>query len=544
MPRPAKDPRQRPDLGRVAAHGTATAERLGLSPAAFWPHEVARVIQAQQAALTAQIEALQAAPGTQVEGSWGGNGMTAAPSRPSAPASTWPSAASGRHSAHSPVTGPAPEPVIGPGGPGGLGMPSGPHWPDGAVKGVSGGGVAASGLAAPASPAAASGTSRRGLLIGAGVGSVAVIGGAVGWALSARTTANTPTTAGSTPLATGQALPTGQALQKYYGAGSPRKAVWKSPTGNAIEANPGTGNGMVYVGSTDNNVYAVSGATGKRAWSYQAGAVSAAPEAAGEVVCLSTTAGHFYALRATSGTVAWDVDTGVPAVYKRTWAVDGGNVILTTDTTAPQAYDAATGARGTSFSTQEPYLMALSAAGGILYALDALGILYAFHTASGAVIWRKQVLSSDDPPGTGLTIDGGSIYVGTVSGTLYKVAAASGQVLWTYHPGSGMESDVAAAGGLVYLKDNNGTVHAINAATSKQVWTRAGTATVVYGLTVAGGRVYYTTALALQALDAKSGAPVWAFTAPNNAELLSTPAVDGGLVFIGCYDDGLYAVQA
>ena len=55
--------------------------------------------------------------------------------------------------------------------------------------------------------------------------------------------------------------------------------------------------------------------------------------------------------------------------------------------------------------------------------------------------------------------------------------------------------------------------------------------------------MYYTTALALQALDAKSGDPVWAFTAPNNAELLATPVVANGLVFIGSYDDGLYAVQ-
>jgi outer membrane protein assembly factor BamB len=61
---------------------------------------------------------------------------------------------------------------------------------------------------------------------------------------------------------------------------------------------------------------------------------------------------------------------------------------------------------------------------------------------------------------------------------------------------------------------------------------------------VAGGRLYYTTALALQALDAKSGDPVWAFTASNNAGLLGTPAVANGLVFIGSYDDGLYAVQA
>jgi hypothetical protein len=80
----AKDPRQRPDLGRVAAHSTATAERLGLSPTAFWPHDVATVIQAQQAALTAQIEALRLAPGTHVEGPWGGNGMVPRPPVPSA----------------------------------------------------------------------------------------------------------------------------------------------------------------------------------------------------------------------------------------------------------------------------------------------------------------------------------------------------------------------------------------------------------------------------------------------------------------------------
>ncbi len=539
----AKDPRQRPDLGRVAAHSTATAERLGLSPAAFWPHDVATVIQAQQAALTAQIEALQLSPGTQVEGSWAGNRMAAAPSGPSAAASTWPPAAGGTRSGLSPVTDPAPAAGIGGGTPGMSGMFG---VPGAAVAGVSDGGIA--GLAVSGQPGTARGTSRRGLLIGAGVGGVAVIGGAVGWALSSRAAGNTPLAAGagsgSATLPTRQALPTGQALQKYYGAGTPRKAVWKFPTGNAIEANPGTGNGMVYVGSTDNNVYAVDIATGRRAWSYQTGAVTAAPEVAGGVVCLSTTEGHFYALRVGGGTRAWDVSTGVPAVYKRTWAVDGGSVILTTDITAPQAYDAATGKKGVSFSTQEPYLMALSAAGGILYAFDALGILYAFHTASGDEIWHKQVLSSDDPPGTGLTVDSGSIYVGTISGTLYKIDATSGQVRWTYHPGNGMESSVAVADGMVYLKDNNGTLHAVSAATSKEVWSRPSTATVVYGLTVAGGRVYYTTALALQALDAKSGAPVWAFTAPNNAELLSTPAVANGLAFIGCYDDGLYAIQA
>ena len=516
----AKDPRQRPDLARVAAHSTATAERLGLSPAAFWPQEVATVIQAQQAALTARIEALRGAPGTQMEGPWG-------------PAATWP------RPAPAPVTDPGPAAGVGPVTGGRLSGPGGPGGP-----GDPGTGIAWGGLAAP--PAVgARGTSRRGLLIGAGAGAIAIVGGALGWALSSQSTGGTPGAGtGNTTLPTAAGLPSGGSLQQYYGAGTRRTAAWTVPTGNAIEANPGAGGGLVCVASTDNNVYAVNIATRRQAWTFAAGSVTAAPEVVGNVVCLSTSAGHFYALRAADGKHAWDVDASVPATYKRTWAVDGGNVILGTDATPPQAYDAATGAPGVRYSTQEPYVTALSAAGGVLYAIDAVGVIYAFHAASGAEIWHKQLLSSDDVTGTGLTVDSGNVYTGTVSGALYKIDAASGQVLWTYHPGSGMESALVVADGVVYLRDNNGTVHALNAANKQPLWAKTATATGIYGQAVAGGRVYYSTALALQALDAKSGDPVWAFSAPNNAELLGNPVVANGLVFIGSSDDGLYAVQA
>ena len=344
----AKDPRQRPDLARVAAHSTATAERLGLSPAAFWPHEVATVIQAQQSALSARIEALRGAPGTQVE-SLGG------------PAATWP------RPAPAPVTDPRPAAGVGPVTGGGLGGPGGPGGP--------GTGIAGGGLAAPqAAPQAvgARGTSRRGLLIGAGVGGIAVVGGALGWALSAQSTGGTPAAGtGNTTLPTTAGLPSGGSLQQYYGAGTRRTAAWTFPTGNAIEANPGAGGGLVCVASTDNNVYAVNIATRRQAWTFAAGSVTAAPEVVGDVVCLSTSAGQFYALRAADGKRAWEVDASVPATYKRTWAVDGGNVILGTETTPPQAYEAVTGTKGVSFSTQEPYLIALTATGGVLYAIDA-----------------------------------------------------------------------------------------------------------------------------------------------------------------------------
>ena len=525
----AKDPRQRPDLGQVAAFAAAAAERLRLSPAAFWPREVAGVIQAQQAALTAQIESLQAARGTRAESGWdrssGADGRY--PARQQAPA-PFP----GLSATFQPAMAPAPVTDPGPwnGGPttGGPAVP----WPANAPRGVS----------------------RRGLLIGAGLGGVAVIGGAVGavgWALSSRPAPAAASSAGTLPAGTipAVAAPTlGQEVQEYYGYGARRGAVWKFATGNAITANPGAGGGKVFVGSTDNNFYAVTAADGRRAWSFQSGAVTAAPEVVGSVVCLATSKGGFYALRVADGARAWDVDTGVPAIFKPTWAVDGGNVILAQIDTPARAYNAATGAKGASFSTQEPYVMALTAANGILYALDASGILYAFRTATGAQIWHRQLLNSDDQPGTALTVDGDNIYLGTVAGTLYAISAATGQVRWTYQPGSGIESALAVADGMVYLKDGNGTVHAVDTASGKKTWSRTSVPTGLWGVTAAGGRVYYSTDLAVQALDAKTGAPAWAYTpsgtASGTATFLSTPAVASGLVFVGSSDDSLYAFRA
>ncbi len=55
----AKDPAQRPDLGPVAARSTAAVEHLGLSPAAFWPDDVATMIDRQVASLSADLQALE-----------------------------------------------------------------------------------------------------------------------------------------------------------------------------------------------------------------------------------------------------------------------------------------------------------------------------------------------------------------------------------------------------------------------------------------------------------------------------------------------------
>jgi outer membrane protein assembly factor BamB len=374
-----------------------------------------------------------------------------------------------------------------------------------------------------------------------------VIGGAVGWALSIKSGTGTPQIGGtgSTSLQTPQ--PTfsglfGTYMQQYYGEGPQRKATWSSPTGNSILATPGTGAGMVYVGSSDNNVYAIT-MSGKKAWSHPATSVTAPPQVVGDIVCVGTGDGKFYALRAGTGAQAWGLTTGVPAEYKPNFAVAGSNVILSQELEPLQAYDVATGVKGVTFSTTLTFIMTLAVADGVLYVLDSNGAMHAFRTATGAGIWQKQLLASSEQP-TGLTISGGSIFLGTSAGAMYQVDGTNGNVVWTYHPGSDILSAPVVADGLVYVKDNNGTLHAVSIATHKPVWTQTGAPTSLYGMTVVGGRVYYTTSLAMQARDAKTGKAVWASAAPTGKAFMGTPAVANGMVFIGCSDDALYAIKA
>jgi serine/threonine protein kinase len=98
----AKDPASRPGLGQVAAICASAAEHLRLSAAAFWPPDVARVIQEQAAALTAQIDAIQDGPGypsgpaeaLQDVSNWGSSTTAPrldqpAPTHPPSPPSYW-----------------------------------------------------------------------------------------------------------------------------------------------------------------------------------------------------------------------------------------------------------------------------------------------------------------------------------------------------------------------------------------------------------------------------------------------------------------------
>jgi outer membrane protein assembly factor BamB len=505
----AKDPAWRPDLGQVAARGAAAAERLGLSPAVFWPPEVARVIEAQQTASTAEVEALSAAPSVQTAFQ-----ESSGPAASAAQPADWSQGQPFR---------------LGPPQPSGTWAPARGSEP----------------TELPGRPGQRGSVSRRSLLIGAGAGGIAVAGGVAAWLIGSSPSASTPGASTATGQAQGAGSGTGSSGTGTGGSGQASTA-WAFPTGGEVLASLGTGNGAVYVGSKDNNLYAISAATGKQLWKTQVGWVTAAPQVVNGMVIAATSAGVFSSIHAGTGQVAWQQQTDTPAVFKPNWAVDQGTVILPSPTAPLTVYDVVTGSKSTTTFGDPGQFSggAIGAANGVLYTVQDSGALFAVQITTGTVMWDRYVSSNNGGAFNSLVVSDGTLYLTDDNGVLYSLNAATGKSNWSYPSGGNLLTTPVTTDGMVFVTDDSGNLHAIAAASGKQAWTHTTLASGEIGPAANGSTVYASTGQALQAFDAKSGAAVWSYAPSSAGGLASTPAVGNGLVFTGSTNGSVYAIRA
>src|SRR4029079_6597885 len=119
--------------------------------------------------------------------------------------------------------------------------------------------------------------------------------------------------------------------------------AWSYTTGDIVAPSPAVVNGMVYVGSDDNNVYALDASTGALVWTYSTGGdVESSPAVANGVVYVGSFDHKIYALDAATGALIWSFTTG--HIVFSPPAVANGVVYVGSFDDSVYALDAATGA--------------------------------------------------------------------------------------------------------------------------------------------------------------------------------------------------------
>ena len=275
---------------------------------------------------------------------------------------------------------------------------------------------------------------------------------------------------------------------------------------------------VVYVGSSDNNFYALNALTGSLIWKYSGTASFAYSSAtyANGTVYVGGIDNYVYAFDAATGTVKWKnliASTGIEsdAIY-----VDG-TVYVGTNDDYIYALDANTGQEKWKYLTGGNVSASPTVLNNRVYFGSSDGKLYALTASTGQLNWSFQTAAMINQSGPSLV--NGVIYVGSRDSYLYAIDANSGALIWKYFA-SGVsleQSSPTVANGIVYIGGwydlsftIKGSLYAINAATGNLVWEKLLSTGISSSPCVANGKLYITADdLKIHAVEAASGASLW-----------------------------------
>ena len=203
--------------------------------------------------------------------------------------------------------------------------------------------------------------------------------------------------------------------------------------------------------------------------------------------------------------------------------------------------------------------------GDALYLGSSDGELYRVNALTGAVAWRRSLGSAvTSTP----AVTASRVYVGTYDGVMHARADGDGREVWSFKTGAplplvwGFESgetwtsSPALTGTTLVFGARDGKLYALDAASGRLRWSTSLGARVYSTPAVEGGAVFVGTQDGkVHAVDLASGKPRWQFSTEGSrlesknfgfdrTTVQSSPAVSGGVVYVGARDGWHYALDA
>jgi outer membrane protein assembly factor BamB len=274
--------------------------------------------------------------------------------------------------------------------------------------------------------------------------------------------------------------------------------IWKFPTEGGVVCKPAIAEGLVFFGSEDNRLYAVSARTGKISWTYLTeGAVRSSPRIAEGHIFVGSDDGYLHAVSMATSRRAWKAETGAPV--------------------------------RSSPSFQNDFIYFGCENGEVLCA-----------DLRGQIKWRykcKRAVTAS-PLNTENTV-----FVPSLDASFYAIDAKSGYPVWRFMMGKGSVSSPCRIDNYIYLGSADNFIYCVDAATSKEVWRFkaehqvSGSPAVNQDTVFCGAADGY-----LYALDYRTGRLRWKFK--TGAAITGAPAINNDIIYIGSLDHNLYAFPA
>lgn len=275
----------------------------------------------------------------------------------------------------------------------------------------------------------------------------------------------------------------------------PFELKWKYKVGDSGVSDPVIDNGILFIGSDNNKLYAFDANTGKLKWSYTTLGKVYTPTAKNRMVFAASFDNYIYALDF-KGNLVWQYNTG-------------------------------------SSISSPPIVYNNKLYGGF----DKY--IYSIHINNGSLNWKYK---TGDIIESTPSIDQGMIYIGSNDNNIYALDVGNMNLKWKYLTGGSVSSSPALINGKLITGSKDSSVYALNANDGKFIWSEKTNEMVTSSPALFGNTVYIgSNDNNFYALDLDNGNVIWKFN--TNDRIVSSPIVTDDMIYTGSKDGTLYALK-
>ena len=316
------------------------------------------------------------------------------------------------------------------------------------------------------------------------------------------------------------------------------KPLWSFKTEDEIRGTPTIFQGLLLIGSYDNNLYALNAADGKFQWKYPTdGGIVSRPAVLEGNVYFGSEDKRLHVVSIRSGKVVWTYYTNGP--IRSSPRIAEGHIFIGSDDNNLHAVNLNTGRQAWHFETADPIRSTPFVLNELVYAGCESGDYYAIDFR-GTLKWRfhaKRAITSSTV-GTPQ-----ALYFASVDSTLYALDPRNGWVIWRFRLGKPSISTPCIADEFVFVGAADGFLYAVEAKSSKEVWRfrtehQVNSSPVIYKDSIYCGSVDGN----LYCLEYRTGRLRWKFG--TEGPITGTPLVYDDVVYIGSTDHQVYALLA
>jgi len=330
--------------------------------------------------------------------------------------------------------------------------------------------------------------------------------------------------------------------------------VWKFKTDGQIKSSPAIYDGLVFIGSSDANIYAINLENGRQVWAYQTGdAVEASPCVVEGSVFVGSSDNFLYALDARTGKLRWKYETSGQILGAANWTRSPDSektwILVGSYDNKLHCVDSANGKVVWIYETDNFIngAPAVDEGKAVFGGCDAM--IHIVFLADGS---RQKQIDTGSFIAASAALFKGRVYVGNYDNVFICADIAASEIVWKYTSGDApFFSSPAVGQNVVVVGGRDKRVHCLRRDNGKLLWTFATLGEVDSSPVICGDKVVVGSEDGrLYVIRLSDGSQVWSYEIGQ--AITSSPAVAKGgtppcgnpMIIVGSDDGYVYAFGA